>query len=112
MGDIVDKEILFSLTVPEQKLELPGLGTIRVRGLSRVEMLLAGKHDTVAEVERWMLHFGIVEPALTVKEVERWQRAAPSATFQPITMLIRELSGHGEGADKSGVSEVREQPDA
>lgn len=110
--EYASKARLFELGLPEEDLEVPGVGTVRVRGLTRHELLLAGNHDKVADAEAHYIAFGMIEPQLTVEEVRKWQRSARSVTFQPITAKIRELSGHGQGAEKSDVPGDAPESDA
>ena len=77
---------------------------VKVRGMTRMELLLSRKDTTdVAEIERRMLAYCMVEPRMTVKQVEVWQRKTGPMVIAPVTEVIRDLSGLGEGADKSGV---------
>ncbi|PSL02884.1 hypothetical protein CLV30_109192 [Haloactinopolyspora alba] len=98
----MDKELLFKARLPEGEVEVPGLGTVRVRGLSRDEVLAAQKADNTADLERRMLAAGMVDPALTVAEAGRWQMASPAGELEPVTQKIRDLSGMGDDASKSG----------
>lgn len=85
--------------------DIPGVGRITVRGLSRFELLLAGKlgGDDVALLERHMISMAVVHPITSVSAAEAWQKAAPAGELQPIVALINQLSGVGQGADKSRV---------
>lgn len=109
----MDKETLLGMTLPQAEVELDGAGTVTVRGLSRWEMLHVGhvsEHRGVADGEAVMFSLGLVDPALTEAEVKQWQRAAPSGLFNAINAKLKELSGHGDGADKSGVQSVPDEP--
>jgi hypothetical protein len=119
----MDKDLLFKPRLPEADVDLPGVGTVRVRGLSRSEQLLAVKQGDidaagnvnitrVEAIERRMLVFGMVDPQLTDDEVKRWQRAAPGGELEPVTRKIQELSGMLEGADKAAYKSLRGGPEA
>ncbi len=97
--------------LPEATVEVGG-ETVRVRGLSRGEVFLLGKLGTgdVGAFERRMIHLGMVDPAMTEIEVGEWQQACPAAELEPVGNKIRELSGLDQGADKSVVDDVPEQP--
>lgn len=116
----MDKETLFKPRLNEAEVDIPGVGTVRVRGLSRVEVMsirtaadndpatLDGKRAVV--LERKMVALAMVDPKLSETEVARWQDAAPAGELEPVTDKISELSGLSEGASKSGVPTARERP--
>lgn len=109
----MDKDLLFKSRLDEADVDIPGVGTVRVRGLSRVEVIamrkatdndpdtLDGKRALV--IERKLIAAAMVDPKLTESEVARWQDAAPAGELEPVTARISELSGMVEGASKSGV---------
>jgi len=108
----VDKEALFTPRIEQDKVELPGVGTVIVRGLTRWELLTAGK---VADkgplyMERAMLAFAMVDPKLTEDEVARWQKASPGAEMMPVIQKINELSGVTQGASKSDLPSDGDEP--
>jgi hypothetical protein len=106
------KESLFKPRLPEDDVDLPGIGTIRVRGLSRAEVMVMRKATDTADnldgprvlvLERKMIAAAMVDPELTEAEVGQWQTAATAGELEPVTDRIQELSGMVEGAGKSGV---------
>ena len=104
--------------LPEDAVEVDGMGTVHVRGLSRGEVFMMQKSRADGGIktedawERRMLAIGLVAPAMTEDEVGTWQRVSPAGEMEPVAAKIRDLSGLGEGADKSGVSGVREDDGA
>lgn len=108
-----DKELLFKPRLPEADVDVPGVGTVRVRGLSRSEaMSLRASADNVEAVDRRMLFLGLVDPKLTEDEVSQWYAASPAGEIEPITIKISELSGMTEGAAKEAYKAFDENPDA
>lgn len=88
---------------------LPNGKTITVRGLSRAELLAAGKGtDDAAEIERRNIARCLLVPTMTEAQVGEWQRSSGPHTLNLVSQTIRELSGFGQGADKSSVPEVRD----
>lgn len=110
----MDKEALFAPRLPEDDVEIPGIGTVRVRGLSRHEMLTAGRLESkgVEAMERYMLHCGMVDPAIGEDDAARWQKVSPAGEIMPVVAKINELSGIGPGAQKEAYKSVRDEPDA
>lgn len=98
---------------PETRdVTLSGGRAVQVRGLSRGEHLWIAKGtEDAAEIERRMLLKGMVQPKLTDGQLKAWQeKPGGSKDVARVSDAIRELSGFGEGADKSDVREVGEQP--
>lgn len=86
---------------------LPNGKVVKVRGLSRFELLLNGKGtEDPAVIECRNIATCMVEPPMTVKQVEAWQKRSGPKTLAVITEAIRDLSGLGEGAGKSDVAEA------
>ena len=99
---MISKDQLLKGRLPERDVEIPDVGTVRVRGLSRAEALECQKLAAdVSDLECKILSFGLVDPALSPAEVGEWYGAAPAGEIDPVTTAIQELSGLGEGAAKT-----------
>ena len=96
----MDKASLFVLRLPQEDIEIPGVGTIRVRGLSRHEAVVMQAIKGSQEQERIMLRFGMVDPQIDEADAKAWQSASPAGELEPVTQLISRLSGMGPQADK------------
>ena len=107
-----DKEALFKPRLPEADVDVEGLGTIRVRGLSRAEAMQVQNLNGVAQVERAMLAMGMVEPKLTEGEAREWQEASIANEIEPVANKIAELSGMTENAAKDAYKEFESDPDS
>lgn len=105
---MIDKEVFLKATSPEETVELPGIGEVRVRGLTRAEAVsLSPVKDDVRRLECRILLLGLVDPVLTEAEMSAWYEAAPSRAVDLLIAAIDSLSGLSEGAAKSGVPAVR-----
>lgn len=82
---------------------LPNGKVVKVRGLTRFELMLNGKGtDDPALIERRNVKLCMVEPRMTEAQVEKWQKSPGSVrAFGDLSSAIRELSGLSEGAAKS-----------
>lgn len=98
--------------LPEDDVEIPGVGTVHVRALTRGEVYQVQRPEQWVDSERKILAFGMLDPVLTEKEAGRWQESAPAGEIDVVVDRIRELSGITEGASKSGVQDAGEGPDA
>lgn len=105
----VSKDQLFTTRLTEEDVEIPGIGKVRVRALSRAEVL-AFRNRTVqdvTEMERALVAAGMVDPKLTEDEVLKWQEASAAGELEPVTRTISRLSGMDEGAAKEAVKRFR-----
>lgn len=97
---------------PEDDVEIPGIGTVRVRGLSRFEVFhlqtVNGKGP--AAIERLTISMGLVDPQMTEDEIKAWQKVAPIAELQPIVEAISRLSGIGPDAAKQAYKDFEADP--
>jgi hypothetical protein len=86
-----------------EDVDLPSGKTVRLRGLSRHELMFNGKGTDDARVmEVRNVVSCLVEPKLTVAQVEQWQkRSLAGGDFKVLSEKIRDLSGLAEGAAKS-----------
>lgn len=67
--------------------------TVKVRGLTRQEMLDVPTSDGSAVAERWSLARCVIDPVLTEDEVAAWQAAAPASELETVARAINRLSG-------------------
>lgn len=90
-----------------EDVTLPSGRTVRVRGLSRYELMTIGKGtEDGSVIERRQVVACVVEPKLTIAQVEAWQRRSTAGgDFKVLSEKIRDLSGIAEGAQKSPVRE-------
>lgn len=108
----MERATLASLTQPRlqgEEIEIPGVGTVLVRALSRHEMLTASKaaeSGGALAMEREMISYALLEPTMTVDQVAEWQKASPASEMMPIVHKINALSGIGKGAEKSDLPPV------
>jgi hypothetical protein len=109
----MDKTALLTERIPRTEVEIDGVGTVTVRGLSRYELHLSGKGaDDAAVIERRMIAIAMVDPELTEAEVELWQKNSSAGELAAVTVAIRDLSGLKSGADKEAYKSLRGEPDA
>jgi hypothetical protein len=92
----------------EADVTLPSGKRVRVRGLSRHALMFNGKGTDDNElIERRNIVACLVKPSMTLAQVEKWQRSSTAGgDIRRLSEVIRDLSGMGEGADKSGLREV------
>lgn len=108
----VDKDCLFAKRLPEDDVEVDGIGTVRVRGLSRAEANAVKAHQGTDKFEQKILAFGMVDPALNEDEVGRWLRAASYGELEPVLTRIGELSGLMDDSAKKAVKALLADPEA
>lgn len=104
----MDKEAFLKRRLPEDTVELPGVGPMRVRGLSRAEALAANDLDGDAREVHW-LSLGIVDPALTEDEIRQWRDAATFTEVELVANRIAELSGLGDTSVKDATKSAGDE---
>lgn len=112
MTEYADFEELLAADDPAAGAEdvtLPSGKFVRVRGLTRHELMFNGKGtEDSAVIEIRNVKTCLVEPKLTIEQVTQWHRKARAGgDFKALSEWIRNLSALGEGADKSPPGEDR-----
>lgn len=92
MSEIVSKDAFLKGHLPELDVEVPEIGTIRIRGLSRSESLRSVDFES-AEREAQVLAWGILEPPLTADEAQTWRDNVTPAVANAVIHEILMLSG-------------------
>jgi hypothetical protein len=105
----VDKSLLFKPRLPEGTVLIPGVGEVRVRGLTREEVLTFRDLPT-AEHERKVLAAACLDPELSAAEVHQWQRACPAGEIRPVVRAVLDLSGLGEESARDAYRTFRDGP--
>lgn len=85
---------------------LSGGDEVEVRGLSRGEASECGKIDDQDDVECLALHYGLVNPALSVDEVRAWRKSDESGEVQKVVDAVQRLSGTAPGQGKDATKSV------
>lgn len=113
MGDVDLKNALLAGDPAEAEDELATIpshaGEIVVRPLRRDEVLALKAERaagmTIAEWEQHMLSKALVHPPMTPADVAVWQsKDKAGGLMETVIERVTEISGLGQGADKSGVS--------
>lgn len=91
-----------------QTVEIPGVGDVEIRGLTRKQALAVADESKTERREALIVSYGLVEPSLTAREAQEWFKSVPAGLVQPLTLAISDLSGLSEGAEKTQVEEFPE----
>jgi hypothetical protein len=90
-----------------------GDDVVLIRGLSRNESLevryLVDDQGDRKAADNLIIHYGLVEPALSVEDVELWGSQDAAGELTRLSNHIAEVSGLVEGAGKSGVPRARKR---
>jgi hypothetical protein len=98
----IDKATLLAERFGVKEVEVEGVGTVRVRPLSRAEALsLTGGDVDEAEAEQKMVAAALVEPKLTADEVGIWQANSPAGELQAVVEVLMQISGLEKAAAKA-----------
>lgn len=108
MGTHVTKEALLKKRFGEEEVEVPDVGTVRVRALTRGQALeLQGQEMEVAAMERRLISLAMVEPSLSEEEVGQWQDNTTAGELQGVMEAIVRLSGMEAHAGKAAYQQFR-----
>ncbi len=91
----MEKAKLFEPRLPTREVNIPGIGVITVRGITRFEQMVFSKAAAgdVSTFDRKQLAAALVDPEITEDEAERWMQAAPAGEISLVVEVIGELSG-------------------
>jgi hypothetical protein len=89
---IISKETFLKSYLPEGTTDVLGIGVIRIRGLSRAEVLKASDMSR-EDREVAFLVAGIVEPELSEPDVRAWRESTTTRTVNAVVEAILDLSG-------------------
>lgn len=99
-----NKNAMMALHLPTGEVELEGIGSVLVRGLSRFEMVEVQQlEDDRQQQDTLALHYGMVEPEMAKDEVIAWRKAGAVMEIESVARKINALSGIGKDAAKSDV---------
>jgi hypothetical protein len=89
---VISKEAILKPQLPEEVIDVAGLGPVRVRGLSRSEWMANKDRDGV-EWEIGLLAVGLVDPKLSEEEIRQMREATTVKVIDEIASGILRLSG-------------------
>jgi len=94
--------------VEEEDYEVPGVGWIRIKGITRADFLTAQRRfgEDLQAQERFILSRSVIQPRVTEAIAGQWQEASGVQEINKLAMRINEMSGITQGADKSVVEEA------
>lgn len=107
---MIDKDTLLSKTrvVAHKTVTIPDVGDVKVRGLTRAEVIQCQDAEDTADMERRALVAGMVEPSLTAEEVAEWQSSGMSLAVDTVSGTILRLSRMLPGQDEEAEARFRE----
>lgn len=110
MSDFVSVTDLLAAGVPEDVAEIPGVGTVKVRGLTRAELHLLTKKDggnpSPETSDLFYFERGMVEPKVTEAQARSIFQSIGFGALQPVIAKISELSGVSRDDQKAAYKSV------
>lgn len=100
--------LLSSGAVAEQDLETMRGVWVRVRGLTRAQVMELRKVVDKPIYEPTVLAYGLVSPELDTSQAAEWSRTAPAGEIEEVIDMIFDLSGMGSDAGKAAYKSVRD----
>jgi hypothetical protein len=112
MSEVVSLDALLAGSLPEDVAEIPGVGAVRVRGLSRAELHLLTKKDggnpRAETSDLFYFTHGLVEPKVTEAQAHAIFESMGFGALQPVIAKISELSGVSREAQKDAYKSLRD----
>lgn len=99
------RERLMRRHLPEEDVDVPGQGTLRMRALTRDEVKgLRDEADGDMDLYECMLiSAALVDPEMSASDVALWSKGAPAGELVIVSGAVSRLSGLGQEGSKSGV---------
>ncbi len=96
----VDKATLLEGRRGPRPYEIDGVGEVMIRPLSRGQTMVVQDVADSEERDNLIISMGLVDPALTVEEVQAWADGAPAGELARLGMEIARISGMIDGQQK------------
>jgi len=87
--------------------DVPGVGVIKFRALSRWEMIQAGKFEDNLQQERFILAAAMLDPKMGEDDVAAWQKNSIPGEINEVAKQVNALSGIGPDSQKEQYKSVR-----
>jgi len=107
----MDKDALLAKRLTTEELDVPDVGTIKIRALTRSEALQLGDKKNTVERERHILVCAMVDPEMTYQDVKAWQDNATPGELEVITTAIARLSGMLDTSAKEVTGRFPDDPE-
>lgn len=108
--EVATKDALFAIVPTVEDYELPDVGVIKIRGLSRIEAVRLDNAPDATARDVIIFKAGIVEPLLTEAEVRRMMGARSAGDLENLSRRIATLSKLMPGADQEQYKSIRDEP--
>lgn len=105
----VDKEALLQRRLKQEDVEIPGVGSVTVRSLSRAEaQKIHGVGMDPGVLERKMLAMAMVDPVMTEDEIEVWQQSVDVGELSLVVDAVIGISGMEVATPKELMQQFRD----
>lgn len=112
MSEFASVETLLAAELPEDVAEIPGVGLVKVRGLSRGELHLLTKKDggnpSPETSDLFYFTHGMVAPKVTEAQARQIFESIGFGALQPVIAKISELSGVSRDDQKAAYKSLRD----
>lgn len=102
------KEALLAKRFKIEEIPIDGVGVIKVRALSRDEMLGVDSEQPALKIERFVLSRTMVDPEMSEQDIADWQAASGAGEIGKVMDKVYEMSGIARGQAKEQYKSVRE----
>jgi hypothetical protein len=101
------REQILNRKLGRETVELPGGGSVLVRGLTRKEAIAVQEQKTTEDRDNVMISCGMVQPTMSVDDVQAWADTDAAGTMNVVSEAIARLSGMLEDSGKEAYKSPR-----
>jgi hypothetical protein len=107
---VLTREQILARKTGKGTATLPDGSTVAIRAMTRDEVIEMQAMQNVADKDNFIIATGMTDPKLTVDDVAAWAQTGDAGDLVAVSEAVATLSGLRQGADKSGVRDVRGTP--
>lgn len=106
----MEKKALLTRKLPQNEVEIPDVGTVVVRAMTRAEAFFMQKAPDTEGREQRMIAAGMVDPPMDLADAKEWQENSVAGDLELVTNEIGRLSKMLEDSGKEAYKSVRGKP--
>jgi hypothetical protein len=106
----ISKEDLLKPRLEQGTVTIDGVGEFTIRPLTRAEAfdVQTLRDESVLAAENLIISLGLVDPTMTVDEVDAWAEVAPAGHLAAVSLAIGTISGMMPTSGKESYKSLRE----
>lgn len=103
---IASVEALTAARLGEATVTIENIGDLIIRSLTRGQALALNDVESLEDKDNLMISMGVVNPKLSIEQVQAWAENAPAGELGPVSEAIARLSGMTRDSGKDATKSV------